>query len=91
MPNFYQLARRMNIAPWTLKRRLSAEGTSYKQLASDILKNKAIHLLQTTDLSLEQIATELGYGDLANFYRAFRKWTGRTPGSYREKIAMNRP
>ncbi|HPA08899.1 MAG TPA: AraC family transcriptional regulator [Methanoregulaceae archaeon] len=91
LPNFYQLARRMNIAPWTLKRRLSAEGTSYKQLASDILKNKAIHLLQTTDLSLEQIATELGYGDLANFYRAFRKWTGRTPGSYREKIAMNRP
>lgn len=87
LPSFDQLARRMNIAPWTLKRRLSAEGTSYKDLASHVLKSKAMHLLQTTDLSMEQIAAELGYHDLANFYRAFKKWTGRTPGSYRRRPA----
>jgi|GEM_PF-6509562 len=36
LPSFDQLARRMNIAPWTLKRRLSAEGTSYQNIASGI-------------------------------------------------------
>ncbi len=83
-PSFDQLTRLMNIAPWTLKRRLSEEGTSYMNLASGIRKRKAINLLQTTDLTTEQIATELGYNDLANFYRAFKRWTGRTPGSYRK-------
>lgn len=84
-PNFELLARRMNIAPWTLKRRLSAEGTTYKKIESDIRKKKAIDLLKTTDYPVEQIATELGYNDLSNFYRAFKNWTGRNPGEYRKK------
>jgi AraC-like DNA-binding protein len=85
IPSFDQLAHYMNISPRTLRRRLTAEGTSYRDLASKIRKNKAITLLQTTDYPIEQIATELGYSDLANFYRAFKQWTDRTPGSYRVK------
>ena len=83
-PNFDQLARYMNMSPRTLNRRLTEEGTSYRDLLSGILKKKAIHLLQTTTLPIEQIATELGYNDLANFYRAFKRWTGHNPGYYRK-------
>jgi len=37
---------------------------------------------------MEQIAADLGYHDLANFYRAYKKWTGRTPGSYRKTAGI---
>jgi AraC-like DNA-binding protein len=84
-PDFNQLARHMNIAPWTLKRRLSAEGTTYKKIESDLRKKKAIDLLKTTDYPVEQIATEVGFNDISNFYRAFKRWTGRNPGNYRKK------
>lgn len=85
VPSFDQLARYMNISPRTLRRRLMAEGTSYKDIVSKIRKDKAIDFLKTTDCPIEQIASELGYSDLANFYRAFKSWTGHTPGSYRIK------
>lgn len=84
-PGFDQLARYMNISPRTLRRRLIAEGTSFKDLVSKIRKDKAIELLRTTSRPIGQIAAELGYSDLANFYRAFKSWTGRTPGSFRSE------
>ncbi len=90
LPNFDQLARYMNMSPRTLNRRLSEEGTSFRDLLSGILKKKAIHLLQTKTLPIEQIAAELGYNDLANFYRAFKRWTGHNPGHYRKK-KLRRP
>ncbi|HPR53325.1 MAG TPA: AraC family transcriptional regulator [Deltaproteobacteria bacterium] len=84
-PGFDQLARYVNLSPRTLSRRLTAEGTSYKDIISRIRKTKAINLLKMTDYSIEQIATELGYSDLSNFYRAFKSWTGHNPGYYRKK------
>ena len=83
-PSFTQLSRHLNISPRTLRRRLTDEKTSYKSLVADIRKKKAISLLQTTDYPIEQIAAELSYNDLSNFYRAFKRWTGRNPGDYRK-------
>lgn len=85
MPSLGQLARSMSTSPRTLRRRLTEEGTSFKTLVSDILKQKAINLIQTTSRPMEQIAAELGYSNLPNFYRAFRSWTGHKPSYYREK------
>ena len=82
-PSFSELSRHLNISPRTLRRRLTDEKTSYKSLTANIRKKKAMELLKTTDYSVEQIATELGYSDLSNFYRAFKKWTGHAPGRYR--------
>lgn len=85
IPDFNQLARFLNTSPRTLGRRLKEEGTSYKNLVSGIRKNKAIKLLRTSSLSIQQIAEEIGYNDLPNFYRAFKRWTGKTPGDFRTK------
>jgi AraC-like DNA-binding protein len=73
-----------------IKFELIIKGTSYQNILSGILKKKAIHSLQTTTLPIGQIATELGYNDLANFYRAFKRWTGHNPGKYREKKSPHR-
>ncbi len=84
-PSFTELSRHLNISPRTLRRRLMDEKTSFKSIVKDIRKKKAIDLLKTTNLPVEHIATELGYSDLSNFYRAFKKWTGKNPGDFRKK------
>ncbi|MEW6079867.1 MAG: AraC family transcriptional regulator [Thermodesulfobacteriota bacterium] len=80
-----QLAQLLNMSDQTLKRRLAAEGVSYKSLAQGIRRKKACDLLQSTELSIEEIAGIVGYSDVANFYRAFKSWTGKTPLHYRRK------
>jgi AraC-like DNA-binding protein len=83
-PCFDKLARRLNMSTRTLRRHLSAEGISYKAFINDIRKNRALELITSTNMSIETIATELGYKDVANFYHAFKHWTGTTPSNYRK-------
>jgi len=85
IPSLEQLARRLNLSPRTLRRHLTTEGTSYKDLVKDLRKEKALDLLNTTDYPIEKIAMELGYSDVPNFYHAFKKWTGKTPSEYRKE------
>ena len=42
-------------------------------------------LLDVSPRALEVIAERVGYSDLANFTRAFRRWTGTTPAQYRRR------
>jgi AraC-like DNA-binding protein len=85
IPSLEQIALRLNVSPRTLRRRLTAEGTSYKILVNDMRKGKALDLLNTTNYSIEKIAIELGYSDVPNFYHAFKSWTGKTPSEYRKE------
>jgi AraC-like DNA-binding protein len=78
-----EVAALLHVSPRTLKRRLAAHGVTYSSLAESELRERAMLLLQSADLSLEQVAERIGYSDVANFTRAFRRWTGRTPAQYR--------
>ena len=55
------------------------------------LSARTIHLLVTTDDSLEKIATALGYSDASNFSKAFNKWAGLSSGAYRASFAQSPP
>lgn len=83
-PTLDQLARRINIPERTLRRKLTTEGTSYKDILSEIRKQRALDLIATGDLSMEKIAEKLGYSEVASFYHAFKNWTGTTPANYRK-------
>jgi len=83
-PCFDILARRLHMSSRTLRRHLSAEGISFKNLSNEIRKKKAFDLLTSTSMTIENIATELGYQNVANFYHAFKLWTGNTPSNYRK-------
>jgi AraC-like DNA-binding protein len=83
-PTLNQLARRINLSPRTLRRRLWEEQTSYKTIQSEIRKSRALDLLKTTTLTMENVALKLGFNDVSNFYRAFKTWTGCTPNTFRE-------
>ena len=78
------VADRLHMSDRTLKRQLAAEGTSFSTLVDEVRYRHATSLLSRTDYTLEQITDELGYSDVANFSRAFKRWSGRSPSSWRK-------
>lgn len=78
-----ELAIKMHISDATMQRRLRSEGVSYQQLKNDIRRDIAIEALTKTEKSLQLISDELNFHDVSAFHRAFKKWVGVSPGSYR--------
>ena len=69
----------------TLQRALKEVGTSYSELIEEQRKLVSMKALSSIAMSVTDLATSLGYTDLANFSRAFRRWTGMSPRGYREQ------
>lgn len=74
----------LHMSERTLKRQLAQEGTTFSDILEDIRRQMAMRLLDANGKSTERIAEDLGYSDVANFNRAFKRWTGTTPGQYRK-------
>ncbi|WP_370218618.1 AraC family transcriptional regulator [Thalassolituus sp.] len=83
-PELSKVASRLNMAPWTLRRRLQSEGMTYQDVLNATRKDLAISYIKETSLTLGEIAYLLGFGSAAAFQRAFRRWTGEAPGRVRE-------
>jgi AraC-like DNA-binding protein len=80
-----EVARLLHVSTRTLKRKLAALGTSYTAILDETRRQRALLLLEDRALPLAEIAERLGYTELPNFTRAFRKWTGTTPAAYRRR------
>ncbi|AFK52670.1 AraC family transcriptional regulator [Tistrella mobilis] len=76
-----QAARRLAMSERSLRRRLAAAGTSFRQRRDAALAERARRLL-VEGVAVERVAIALGYADAAAFTRAFRRWTGETPGRF---------
>jgi AraC-like DNA-binding protein len=74
----------MGLTPRTLQRRLKDEATSFQSLYDHRRQQIAQEQLQR-DTDTESIAAMLGYSDPANFYRAFKAWTGVSPSEFRKR------
>lgn len=70
----------------TLSRRLAAEGTSFQAVKDELRRDVAIQRLTRTDQSIAAIGGAVGFDDPATFNRAFKHWTGSTPGAYRRAV-----
>ncbi len=79
------VAERLHVSARTLKRQLAAEGTSFTDLLDGARRDKALALLTAVETTVESVASQLGYSDTANFTRAFKRWTGRTPASFKKR------
>jgi AraC-like DNA-binding protein len=80
-----EMAEELGMSVRTLRRRLDAEQTSYHDIVSDVRRHLAIRYLSETKLTNDEIAERLGYSDAANFRHAFKRWTGKNPGDYRNR------
>lgn len=86
-PQLEDMAETLHMSVRTLKRKLQTEGRSFTDLLGEVIQRDACLLLETTRLTVDEIAQRVGYQDRANFTRAFKKLTGKTPSEYRDWVA----
>lgn len=86
MPELNDVAALLEVHPQTLRRRLSAEGTTFKEIKSQVRRDTALHFLGKQGLSIEEIAHRAGFSESSAFIRAFKGWTGVTPYTYRKGL-----
>jgi len=90
LPDFELVASKVNVSPHTLRRRLKDENTSFQEIKDQMRRDTAIYFLGRQDFSINEIAFKVGFTESSTFHRAFKKWTGLTPGKYRENSARDR-
>lgn len=77
------VARELGMSERTLRRRLADEGTSHRRLLEEARREVAIRLLGEQRLSIDEVAYHLGYAQPSSFQRAFKRWTGMPPATFR--------
>lgn len=70
----------------TLQRRLASEGLSYSELIDGLRRDRAMALVTDKSVKLIDVAQALGFSDQAHFTRAFKRWTGMTPSTFRREL-----
>ncbi len=81
------LADLLNMSRRTLHRQLAEEGASLQALKNEVRHELAKNLLRQTQKPIKQIAVATGFSNEKSFLRAFRQWTGETPGDFRRRSA----
>ena len=79
------IAGKLAMSKRTLQRKIEADGSNYQQVLQETREALAHHYLQKTTLPTAEIALLLGFDEPNSFYRAFRKWTGKTPDAMRKR------
>lgn len=82
-PELDRLAQDLHVSGTTLQRRLQQEGLSYQRLKDDLRRDIAIDLLVADSMTVSEVAVRTGFQEASAFHRAFKKWTGVSPGAYR--------
>lgn len=77
-------AAELQITSRTLRRKLTAEGTSFQLLKDEVRADAAIHYLSQPTLSINEVSSLLGFSEPAAFTRAFKHWFGVAPSAYRQ-------
>lgn len=85
-----EASRQLGLSERTLYRRLAAQGLTFGQVLDRVREQRASYLLDNSELSIEQIAESLGFAEAASFSRAFKRWTGRSPLTFRHRSENGR-
>jgi AraC-like DNA-binding protein len=84
-PTLAAVSKLLEMSDRSLRRQLRQQGISFRGLLDELRTHVALKYLRTTKLANEDIALALGFSDAANFRRAFRRWTNKSPSEIREK------
>jgi AraC-like DNA-binding protein len=84
-PTAATAARHLGMSERSLRRSLAMDGTSYRDIARTALEASAGQLLRDPNRSIKQTSADLGFASAGAFQRAFKRWTGMTPGEYQRR------
>ncbi|MDR0278109.1 MAG: AraC family transcriptional regulator [Paucimonas sp.] len=82
-PDLEEVARCLQLPTWTLRRKLAEEGTQFRAILNDTRRDLAMSYIRDTELAFGEIAYLLGFASAEAFQRAFKRWSGMTPGEFR--------
>jgi AraC-like DNA-binding protein len=80
-----EIAQQMGLAERTLHRQLKAAGTSFRAEIDKERMAVSMQLLEVTSLAISDVAQSTGYSCTSSFNRAFRRWAGMSPSSWRKR------
>lgn len=80
------LAPKLGISSRTLQRKLQGEGTTYQELLDAARMRMCLGYMHAPKRTLEEIAVLLGYANMPNFHRAFKRWFGVSPAKFRRRF-----
>lgn len=86
-PSADEVASHLGMSAQTLRRRLREEHTSLSRIREEILRDVAIASLACGEETVAALSSRLGFSEPSAFTRAFRRWTGQSPGTYRLAVA----
>ncbi|WP_242123852.1 AraC family transcriptional regulator [Sphingobium sp. Sx8-8] len=89
-PGLSDMAKQLGMSDRTLQRRITEEGSTFRDLLTEARRDLGRHLLTDPATEIEEVACLLGYQDTTSFYRAFREWEGMPPNRWRE-MHISRP
>ncbi|NER60972.1 AraC family transcriptional regulator [Pseudomonas sp. MAFF212428] len=84
-PDLQEVAAHLHLPTWTLRRRLAEEGTQFRAILNDTRRDLATTYIRDTELAFGEIAYLLGFASAEAFQRAFKRWSGVTPGEFRRR------
>lgn len=90
LPTIASTARALRLPPRTLQRRLAEEGGTHSSLVDDVRRELALQHIGDAHVSISEIGYMLHFSDETAFYRAFKRWTGESPRSYRARVWMGK-
>ncbi|MDD2222457.1 MAG: AraC family transcriptional regulator [Pseudomonas sp.] len=85
-PSIEQIAQKLHIPSWTLRRKLAAQGTQFRQLVNQTRFDLASSYIRDTELTFGEISWLLGFSSPEAFQRAFKRWAQHTPGEFRRAL-----
>lgn len=85
-PDLPTMARMLHLSERTFRRRLSEEGSNYRDICAVTRREMAIDMLQNGSLTMAEIGEKLGFSDLSSFSQAFKRWTGLTATQCRKAL-----
>ncbi len=89
-PRVDWVARKMDLSCRSLQRHLSTRNTTFEAVVDRVLTGHSMMLLEQGEMPITELALQLGYADPSHFVRAFRRWTGQTPGEFRRSLGITR-
>ena len=84
-PDLEEVAARLKLPTWTLRRKLAEEGTQFRAVLNDTRRDLAMTYIRDTDLAFGEIAYLLGFASAEAFQRAFKRWNAQSPGEFRRR------